>query len=785
MELLMNKLFSILALLVIASLLLGYAPNETSSANRPLYAPDLVKIKLSSEASSRAQLPLGLYSESSSFNLNELDQVLSRNGGTKIIRAHRQVTDTAWQTQTGFDRWFLIKLDGNTTVEEAIKSFKANRYVEEATPEYYAYTTAVPNDTYYANNWGHNNTAQLPYYTGGSHSGAGVGTPGYDSDVQLAWDQSQGYGSASIIIAIIDSGVDTTHPDLRLVAGYDYGDGDSNPMDDAGGGSESPKGHGTACAGIAAGIANNGFGITGVAGGCSVMPLKIASADGSLGYTAIENALIHAGDNNVDVASMSFGSEGGMAEGSSPSTDAALEYAYSHGVTLLAATANANTSAIAYPSNHNKVISVGASSPTGQRKNTTSSDGEYWWGSNYGTAVQDAKEAVDIMAPTILPATDITGTAGYTSGDYSMWFNGTSCATPYAAGVAALLISKDPSLTPAQVRTALTSTATDMTFDGGSGWDRYTGYGMVNANNALNSLVVGMPACTITSPAIGALIDINSSVSVNVTATDTDGTITSVCFYIDDVLMNTDDSAPYSWNWDTTGNSAGSHTIKAIATDNAANSVQSSISVTLLAVASEGFETANFSAFNWNNSSAAPWTVQSNVKYSGSFSAKSGNIGNNATTTLSLTLNVLSAGSISFYQRVSTEPTYDLLRFDIDGVQQGVWSGALYWAKQNYAVAAGSRTFRWTYTKDGSALGGNDCAWLDHIIFPPHEVIYNPPRNLLALTGNNLVNLTWQAPVFGISLGYKIYKNGTFLTMVTELNYADYAVSNNRFSNQA
>ncbi len=65
-------------------------------------------------------------------------------------------------------------------------------------PEYIAYTTAVPNDTYYANQWGHNNTGQLPVYVSGSgHTGAGVGTPGFDSRAQQAWDLPQGYGSAS------------------------------------------------------------------------------------------------------------------------------------------------------------------------------------------------------------------------------------------------------------------------------------------------------------------------------------------------------------------------------------------------------------------------------------------------------------------------------------------------------------------------------------------------------------------------------------------------------------
>ncbi|HNX37065.1 MAG TPA: S8 family serine peptidase, partial [Candidatus Cloacimonadota bacterium] len=771
----MRKYTLVLVFMLMILCLTANARQGIDNQKRPPYAPNLIKIKLSVEAVQRAQLPLGLYAERSDFGINELDQLMAVNGGKAIIRAHREVNDKAWQEKTGFDRWFLIRLDGTSTVLNALASFKDNRFVEEAIPEFYAYTTAVPNDTYYTNNWGHNNTAQLPVYSGSSHSGAGVGTIGYDADMQLAWDQSQGYGSSSVIIAIIDTGVDTTHPDLRLVAGYDYGVGDSNPMDDS-----ADPGHGTSCAGVAAAMANNALGITGAAGGCSVMPLKIASADGSLGFTAIENALTHCGDHNVDVASMSFGAEGGMAEGDSPTTDTALEYAYSHGVTLLAATANANTSAIAYPSNHNKVISVGASSPTGQRKSTTSSDGENWWGSNYGTAVQDDQLAVDICAPTILPSTDLVGSVGYSTNNYYMWFNGTSCATPYAAGVTALIISKDPSLTPAQVRTALTSTCTDMTFDGGAGWDRYTGYGMVNANSALNSLVPGMPSCTITAPLGGAVLDLNSTVTVNVTATDTDGTITQVAFYVDDVLKNTDTASPWTWNWNTTGSSGGSHTIKAIATDNAANTAISTVTISLLAPPSESFETGNFSAFPWLNTSAIPWTVQSSDKFSGTYAARSGAISHSAVTDLSITLNITSAGNISFYQKISSEATYDFLYFYIDGVQQGSWSGAGSWTNASYPVTTGSHIFKWTYSKDINTVGNSDCAFLDHIIFPPYTIpiTFYPPQNLSAAAGSGFVNLSWQAPLLGTPTGYKIYRNSSLLTTVTGLSYTDNAVVN-------
>jgi subtilisin family serine protease len=480
-----HKAMLLTVLVVLCAAFLAAGAINQSQTERPLFAPDLIKIKLTGEADLIARLPQGLYAEARSFGINELDQLMSQNGGITIIRAHRRVKDAEWESKTGFDRWFLIRLDGKVSVQTAIESFAKNRYIEDAIPEYYAYAMVTPNDTYYANNWGHNNTAQLPVYSGSSHSGAGVGTIGFDSDAPLAWDLSQGYGLSSIIIAVIDSGVDTAHPDLRLVTGYDYGDNDSNPMDNS-----AEPGHGTCCAGVAAGKANNGLGITGVAGGCSVMPLKVADSAGSMAFTSIENAITHAADNNADVISMSLGAEGGTAEGSSPSTDTALYYAYNAGVSIFAATANSNASTMAYPANHTSVISVGAASPTGQRKSTTSSDGEYWWGSNYGSATQDAKEAVDIMAPTILPATDISGTGnGYeTNSDYYLWFNGTSCATPYAAGCAALILSNTPTLTPAQLRSVMTATATDMTADGGAGWDRYTGYGMVNVYNAISSL---------------------------------------------------------------------------------------------------------------------------------------------------------------------------------------------------------------------------------------------------------------------------------------------------------
>ena len=480
-------IFALLAVLIssLPAMLRGFGEQA-----RPAYSSTRILVKLAPEAVTRGRLPQGLYAESPGFGLFELDSTLSLCGGTRVLRAHRQVKDTAWEAATGFDRWFIVELDGSKDVLEALDQFKFNDYVEDATLEYYAYPQAVPNDTYYADNWGHNNTGQFPSWQVSTYdyTGPAVGTPGWDTHAEEAWNY--GYGSSSIVIAIIDSGVDTSHPDLTLVAGYDYGVGDSNPMDDA-----TDAGHGTQTAGIAAAKANNNLGVIGSAGGCSIMPLKVAAADGSMSFTSIANAITHAADNGAHVISMSLGAQG---MSSNTTVDPTLTYAYNKGVVIPASSGNyydpayisGNTiqNSIGYPSNNQYVISVGAAAPAGERKSYTSSDGVVYYGSCYGSATQDDRLAVDIMAPTELPSTDIRGSAGWATGDYNWYFGGTSCACPYAAGAAALLLSQDPTLTPAQIRAILTSTATDMTVGASVGWDMYTGYGLINMEAALNSL---------------------------------------------------------------------------------------------------------------------------------------------------------------------------------------------------------------------------------------------------------------------------------------------------------
>jgi hypothetical protein len=131
----------------------------------------------------------------------------------------------------------------------------------------------------------------------------------------------------------------------------------------------------------------------------------------------------------------------------------------------------------------------------------------------------------------------------------------------------------------------------------------------------------------------------------------------------------------------------------------------------------DGFETGDFSRFEWISYGDADWTVTSEERKSGANSARGGLIDDNGSTTLRLTIDCIS-GQISFCYKVSSERYYDYLRFYIDGTQQDLWSGEEDWRQVSFPVRAGRRTFEWTYSKDGSSAYGSDTAWIDDIEFP-------------------------------------------------------------------
>jgi len=132
----------------------------------------------------------------------------------------------------------------------------------------------------------------------------------------------------------------------------------------------------------------------------------------------------------------------------------------------------------------------------------------------------------------------------------------------------------------------------------------------------------------------------------------------------------------------------------------------------------EDWETGDFSRFNWQGGGSAPWAFDTQNPFEGTYCLKSGVIGNEQTSILSLTVNILQDDSVSFYRKVSTEVDYDFLNFYIDSDLKGSWSGEQGWERVAYAVPMGVHTLKWVYDKDEYVTGGSDCAWVDYIILP-------------------------------------------------------------------
>ncbi|MFW9916648.1 MAG: S8 family peptidase [Candidatus Thorarchaeota archaeon] len=249
---------------------------------------------------------------------------------------------------------------------------------------------------------------------------------------------------AGVKIAVLDSGIDYNHGDLasNYKGGYDFVDDDSDPKD--------KNGHGTHVAGIIA-ARDNEYGVIGVAPKASLYAVRVLDAQGDGNMGDVCAGINWAINNNMDIITMSLtGPE------HSP-TASALQTAYNSGIVCVAASGNSDNDEVSFPACLSTVIAVGA----------LEDDDTRWDLSNYGTQLE-----------LVAPGADI----------YSAWKgssfatkSGTSFATPMVTGTIALLLSCDPSLTPAEIRSVLQTTAWDL---GDSGWDQYFGYGKVNTMGA-------------------------------------------------------------------------------------------------------------------------------------------------------------------------------------------------------------------------------------------------------------------------------------------------------------
>jgi len=391
---------------------------------------------------------------------------------------------------------YLIKLKNGESIHVANLLYESG-YFEYAQP---SFTRLIKmTNEFYPNQWGLNNTGQ------------NGGTVGIDINAPEAWTMTRGCNN--IRVAVIDQGIDLDHPDLaaNLLPGFDATDGGDGGTNGDCWGNDA---HGTCCAGIIGAI-NNTIGTIGVAHDCRIIPIRVSYTQNNNEIWDddwVVNAINHAWeDDGADVLSCSWRYQNVVAVNNEINNALTLGR-NSLGCVIVFAAGNFNNS-VSYPANSNPdIIAVGAMSPCGQRKRSSSNirdvnpgvstdpqgvscDNEKWWGSNYGNQL-------DLVAPGVfVPTTDIQGNAGYNTstgiaGNYYQTFNGTSSATPHVAGVAALILSINSTLTQDQVRDIIESTCTKVvayTYSTATGrangkWNNEVGYGCVNAFAALQAV---------------------------------------------------------------------------------------------------------------------------------------------------------------------------------------------------------------------------------------------------------------------------------------------------------
>jgi subtilisin family serine protease len=271
------------------------------------------------------------------------------------------------------------------------------------------------------------------------------------------------FTGSGVVVAVIDTGVQTTHPDLSgvTVAGYDFVNSDVDAMDD--------NGHGTHVAGIVAAV-NNSAGTVGAANGAKIMPVKVLNESGYGYLSDVVKGIYYATDNGARVINLSLGTTS-----DSDSLRKAVDYAYSKGVVVVAAAGNSASGACAYPAAYASVICVVA----------TDTQNKLASFSNYGG---------EIAAP------GVSNYSTYINSQYAR-LSGTSMASPHVAGAAALIMQQCK-CGASQVRERMHTTAVDL---GSPGIDGIFGYGMVDvvAATAVTPTPTEVPTLTPTPTVTG------------------------------------------------------------------------------------------------------------------------------------------------------------------------------------------------------------------------------------------------------------------------------------------
>lgn len=618
--------------------------------------------------------------------------------GQDMADAHRKAKSQVKWTIPGIDVQVVAVPPGLEKARLAVYQKNPNVEFVELNGIYHA--DAMPSDPRVGEQWQYENTGQ----TGG--------TPDADVDAFAAWDVTQ--GSASVAVAILDTGIDQGHVDLagKVVKSVNF---TSSPT------VEDRYGHGTHVAGIVAATTNNGIGVAGTCPSCVLYNVKVLGDDGAGSWGNIAAGINWALDNGAKVINLSLGGSSG-----STSLQSSINNAWAKGVVIVAAAGNSNTSARFYPAYYNNTVAVAA---------TTSRDLRASY-SNYGSWV-------DVAAPgdTIL-STTMNSTYGTK--------NGTSMAAPHVAGLAGLLWSTSYGTSNSSVRSRLEST-TDSIAGTGSLWT----YGRVNACKAVGGncdQTTSGPSVSIAGPTNGTVVtDASAPLLVQIAASDASAAAgsLSVSVSIDGGAWNAAAwnaaSQRYEWTWNLGGAANGPHTLRARATNAASATTTTDPSYVRIArtVALPGtFQAEDYHAF-WDltagNNGGAYWNDDVD-KESCADGATCYSIGwIEAGEWLAYTTNLAEAGNYTFAFRVATPNANATIRALVDDADvsgpiaissSGGWQSWATVTSGAVSLPAGPHTLKLVFGYTGANPGY--LLNLNAVTVAPAVAVDNPPSVAIA-----------------------------------------------------